>query len=122
MTFYDNMRACCIRHGTTITKVLEAVGRSTSATGTWKQGRSPRLDTVEDMADYLGVSIEELIYGEEKAKDIALRTLRSGSQFTDEQIEWLYVLSRIPSEKRPVCLDFLKTHMVEPEKSEGKMA
>lgn len=120
MTFYENMKACCAKHGTTITKVLDNIGRASSSTGTWKAGRYPRLDIVQEMADYLGVSIEELIYGEDAARETAMKILNQNSTLTDEQVEWLYVLSRIPESKRQVCLDFLKTHMIEPEDKEGK--
>lgn len=121
-TIYENFRAACKRHGTTLTEVLVATGHSSGSTGTWKQGRPPKLDIVIDIANYLHVSLDELVFGEDRADEIVREKMPS-LDLTDEQKEWLDVLSHIPEEKHSLCLDFLKTHMAEPDKyAEGKMA
>lgn len=116
---YENFRAACKRNGTTLTEVLNATGHSSGSTGTWKQGRPPKLDVVLEIADYLHISLDELVYGKEAADEMIREKSLSLSA---EQKEWLDVLSHIPDDKKSICLDFLKTHMVTPDKySEGKI-
>ena len=67
---YENFRAACKRNGTTLTEVLNATGHSSGSTGTWKQGRPPKLDVVLEIADYLHISLDELVYGKEAADEI----------------------------------------------------
>lgn len=118
---YENFRAACKRNGTTLTEVLNATGHSSGSTGAWKQGRPPKLDVVLEIADYLHVSLDELVYGKEAADEMVRERMPSLG-LTQEQKEWLDVLSHIPEEKHSMCLDFLKTHMVVPNKySEGKI-
>ena len=61
--FYDNFKAACERKGTTITAVLADIGRASGNTGGWKMGKFPRLDIVMEIAEYLQISIDELVYG-----------------------------------------------------------
>lgn len=121
MNFYENVRAACSRKGTTLTEVLKALGRSTGSTGSWKAGILPKMEIAIEIADHLGISLDELVYGEDhlkkwfpQNKDITL---------SHEQEEWLDILSGIPESKKQMCKDFLKTHMVTPAKfSDDKMA
>ena len=95
--FYDNFNEVCRQKGTTITGVLKALGKSTGSTGTWREGKFPKLDTVMEMAEFLGVSLDELVYGKTQFNALS-----------DSEREWL--------EKQKMCKDFLRTHMVVPEK------
>ena len=107
MNFYENVRAACSRKGTTLTEVLKAIGRSTGATGAWKSGMLPKLD--------------ELVYGPEGIEKWFPEAPQS--ELTGEQQEWLDILSHIPDDRKQMCKDFLRTHMVVPEKyASGKMA
>ena len=103
--FYDNFNALCKAKGTTLTGVLKALGKSTGSTGSWREGKYPKLDTVMEMADYLGVSLDELVYG--KTHSIEL---------SESEQEWLDIVAHIPEDKQKMCKDFLRTHMVVPEK------
>lgn len=108
--FYDNFKAVCKEYGTTVTAVLKAIGRSTGCTGKWSHGSYPTLDIVSDMATHLGVSIDKLVYN----RDTFTNSLSESDQ------EWLDIISRIPEEKQEMCKDFLRTHMVVPEKYADK--
>lgn len=103
--FYDNFNEICKKKGTTITGVLKSIGKSTGSTGTWRDGKYPKLDTVMEMADYLGVSLDELVYGKTQYNEL-----------DDSEREWLEIIARIPEDKQKMCKDFLRTHMVVPEK------
>lgn len=109
--FYDNFKAACERHGTNITAVLKELGRASGNTGTWKTGRYPKLDIVMEIAEYLHISTDELIYGIGQAP-------YSGTQNNELPIdrEWVEIISRIPAGRQQMCKDFLRTHMVVPEK------
>lgn len=104
---YDKFRAACSDRGTSITKVLNAIGKSDGSTGTWKAGKYPRLDTVMKIAEHLNISLDELCYGKDEMKAKVL---------TESDLEWLYIISRIPEDKQELCKDFLRTHMTVPEK------
>lgn len=121
MNFYENVRAACSRKGTTLTEVLKAIGRSTGATGAWKSGMLPKLDVAIQLADYLEISLDELVYGPEGIEKWFPEAPQS--ELTGEQQEWLEILSHIPDDRKQMCKDFLRTHMVVPEKyASGKMA
>lgn len=108
---YACFRAACAARGTNITTVLNAIGRSDGSTGAWKSGKYPRLDTVIAIAENLGISIDELCFGPANKARI----------LTDDDREWLGIISRIPPERRQMCKDFLRTHMTVPEKYNDKM-
>lgn len=109
--FYDNLKAACARRNTTITAVLVALGKATSYTGTWKLGKPPRADMVMELAEYLDVTTDELLYGPglSSRKDLcnAVATIDS---------EWYEIITHIPEDRRQMCKDFLRTHMTLPEK------
>ena len=95
--FYDNFNDIFRSKGTTITGVLKAIGKSTGSTGTWREGKFPKLDTVMEMAEYLGVSLDELVYGETHKNELS-----------DSDREWLDIIAHIPEEKQKMCKDFLR--------------
>ena len=102
--FYDNFKAACESRGTTLTAVLRDLHRSTGSTGRWSAGSYPSLDIVMEIADYLGMTLDDLVYGSNKAVS------------SNDDTEWLYIISRIPEDRQQMCKDFLKTHMTIPEK------
>lgn len=109
--FYDNFRDACERHGTNITAVLKELGRASGNTGTWKVGRYPKLDIVMEIAEYLHISLDELVYGIGQAP-----YPETQKDELDIDSEWVEIISHIPAERQQMCKDFLRTHMVIPEK------
>ena len=104
--FYENFRSACARRGTTLTAVLRALHRSTGSTGRWSSGSYPTLDIVMELANYLNMSIDDLVYGENGQE----------SAVDDDRHEWIYIISRIPEDRQQMCKDFLKTPMTVHEK------
>ncbi len=104
--FYDNFKAACARKGTTITAVLAEIGRASGNTGGWKMGKYPRLDIVTEIADYLNISLDELVYGLERAPSA------KSAQNNELDSEWYEIISQIPEDRQQLCKDFLRTHMV----------
>lgn len=105
--FYDNLRSVCSEQGTTVTTVLKELKMSTGSTGKWKDGSIPKIDTVMQLAEYLNVSLDRLVYGDQ-AK-------RSTVSFPFDP-EWAEIIAHIPEDRQQMCKDFLRTHMVIPEK------
>lgn len=105
--FYDNFKAACERRGTNISSVLAALNRASGNTGTWKMGRFPKLDIVMEIAEYLHVSLDELVYGLGEAPYSGKKTQKS-----ELDNEWVEIITHIPEDRQPMCKDFLRTHMV----------
>lgn len=112
--FYDNFKDACERKGTNISTVLSEIGRASGNTGSWKIGKYPRMDIVMEMAEYLHISIDELIYGQGQAPYSITKT--QDNELNNIDPEWLEIISHIPSDRQQMCKDFLRTHMVLPEK------
>ena len=59
--FYETLKAVCRKKGTSPSAVCLALGFSKSNVTEWKKGRSPKLDTVVAIANYLNISPASLI-------------------------------------------------------------
>ena len=59
--FYEALKNVCAERNTSPSAVCLALGMSKSNVTEWKNGRSPKLDTVVQIAEHLGVSPTELI-------------------------------------------------------------
>lgn len=60
--FFDRFKQICTEKGVSTTAVVEAVGMNRSAVTYWKKsGTTPKADVVKKIADYLGVSVEQLM-------------------------------------------------------------
>lgn len=112
--FYDNFRLVCKEKGTTVTAVLKKLGKSTGSTGKWRNGSYPTLDVVMAMAEDLGVTLDKLVYNREPVPSFP-----TGTQLDPE---WIEIITHIPEDKQQICKDFLRTHMVIPEKFQDENA
>jgi transcriptional regulator with XRE-family HTH domain len=63
--FWDNFKKVCDDMGLKPTPVLKATGISTGSIGRWQNGSYPNADAVIAIADYLKVSTDLLLRGEE---------------------------------------------------------
>ena len=61
--FYERLRELCKQNHTTVSAMLAELGLSTGSTGNWKKGQLPKGDVLMQIADYLGTSIDFLVYG-----------------------------------------------------------
>lgn len=59
--FYETLKAICKEKHTSPTAVCEAIGIARNHVTRWKRGRSPRLDVVVRIAEYLKVNPAKLI-------------------------------------------------------------
>jgi transcriptional regulator with XRE-family HTH domain len=103
--FYDNIYKICTEKGTTPTTVLKELGFSTGNVSKWKKGSIPNVEITLAIARHLGVTMDYLVTGEKA---------HVGTSVVDP--EWIEIISRIPEDRHQMCKDFLRTHMVIPEK------
>ena len=59
--FWDNFLAECAKKGKSPAMVAEELGFSNSATTCWKNGSLPRMSSRKKIADYFGITVEELM-------------------------------------------------------------
>ena len=64
MLFIQKLESLCKGNGISITKLAETLGYSSSAGNTWRRSKGlPRNGTLKKMADYFGITMEELLEG-----------------------------------------------------------
>lgn len=61
--FYDAYKRVCEEFGVSETKVLTDIGISKGARAGWMRGTEPNNRTKKQIADYFGITIEELSSG-----------------------------------------------------------
>ena len=104
--FYDEMYRVCTERGTKPTIVLRELDMSTGNISKWKSGACPTVDVAKRIAKHLNVSLSYLCSPEDIVE----------VKYPKEYSEWIAVIDRIPEDRKPMCLDFLKTHMTIPKK------
>lgn len=62
--FYDNFKKLCELNGEKPTPVAQKLGCSSAHVAKWKRGATPRQAMLEKMAEYFGVTVQELLFGE----------------------------------------------------------
>ena len=66
---YEIFEKLLMERGVTAYKVAKATGISTGSMTDWKKGRSaPKVDKLQKIADYFGVSVDYLLGNEPKEK------------------------------------------------------
>lgn len=64
MTFYERVKSLCDQRGISVSKLVSDLGYSTSTGTSWKASSNmPRPGTIKKVADYLGMTIDELKSG-----------------------------------------------------------
>lgn len=70
--FFERYASLCDEKNMTVNGAAKEIGLPSSSVTNWKQGRTPRLDKVEKIAEYFGVSADYLLgYTDEKEKPAA---------------------------------------------------
>ncbi len=88
MTFYERVKRLCELRGISVSKLTDDLGFSKSAGTTWKTSSgSPRPGTIKKIADYFGITIDEL-----KEDGIISNTEKP---LTDNEKEMLRLFSKL---------------------------
>ena len=104
MDFFTNYNRLCKVAGKSANGVAKELGIASGSVTQWKQGSTPRPATVERIAEYFGVTPEELLFGikkepsiptdEELDKNDAISNLRDdfANHFPDASVHDVSVL------------------------------
>lgn len=103
---YEIFEKLLMERGVTAYKVAKATGISTGSMTDWKKGRSaPKVDKLQKIADYFGVSVDYLLGNEPKEKtpaeadvtfdDFTYAMYGEAKELTDEDKNMLLEMARI---------------------------
>lgn len=73
----ENIRALCRKNDTSIWALERELGIGNGVIARWSKS-SPRVETVKQVADYFGVTVDELLRETEVAGDDAITGRHSG--------------------------------------------
>lgn len=63
----ENVKRLCTQNGESICSLEKAIGAGNGTIGRWSNS-SPRLETVKKVADYFGVTVDDLLSDSEAAE------------------------------------------------------
>lgn len=103
---YEIFEKLLMERGVTAYKVAKATGISTGSMTDWKKGRSaPKVDKLQKIADYFGVSVDYLLGNEPKEKtpaeadvtfdDFTYAMYDEAKELTDEDKNMLLDMARM---------------------------
>ena len=72
--FYERLKGLCDEKGTTLTNVIKELGMSSGNLSKWRNGKTPKSDTVSALAEYFGVTSDYLL-GIDTLKEKAMTIL-----------------------------------------------
>ena len=103
--FYDNFDKYCKIMGKSNTQVTKEIGLDPSSCSGWKKGAVPRNGTVQKLASYFGITVEELM-GDEKKEPAGEGGLEG--ELDKKKKELLELLSDMEPDKINAVLTLLK--------------
>ena len=102
--FYINYVALCNKIGKSPSAVAEEMGFMRSVVTRWSKGSVPRQATLQKVADYFGITVDELLGKEKQPTECELSGIRKdlmdfADTLTDEKIEkYLRLMKTLESE------------------------
>ena len=100
--FYENFDALCTKSGKSKSEVTEAIGLTAKSCTGWKNGAVPRNGTLKKIADYFGISVEELM-GTKKEP-------AGEGELTEDMKEILEYAQKMGPEERKAFITLLKSN------------
>lgn len=102
-----NIKRLLKQHSMTAARLSEIVGVSTATISDWSNGKTyPRIDKIETMAEYFGISKSDLV---EDPEEVVMK------EKTDEPIlmaaHWGLDLSGVPDDQRARVIDRAKSYV-----------
>ena len=112
---YEIFEKLLMERGVTAYKVAKATGISTGSMTDWKKGRSaPKVDKLQKIADYFGVSVDYLLGNEPKEKTPA----EADVTFDDFTYAMYGVAKELTDEDKNMLLEMAR--MLKKRQQEGK--
>lgn len=100
--FWENFLVECAKKQKTPAGVVEELGISNSMPTSWKKGAIPRTKTQKLIADYFGISVEELM-GTKK------EPAGQGELDDESMVELTELMRKASPEKRKALIELLKS-------------
>lgn len=100
--FYENFDALCTKSGKSKSEVTEAIGLTAKSCTGWKNGAVPRNGTLKKIADYFGITVEELM-GTKKEP-------AGEGELTEDMKEILEYAQKMGPEERKAFITLLKSN------------
>lgn len=91
--FFDRFQALCARKGVSVYRACTDIGLNRSAVAKWKAGGKPNGSTAAKLAEYLGVTTDYLLTGQEEPRpkvtddDIKFALFGGDGEITDAMYE-----------------------------------
>lgn len=112
MTIGERVLALLYERGVSQKALADSLKITPATVSGWnKPNRNPSSEYIVAIAKFLHVPIYYLLTGEDDSEAI----------LSKEDLDWLDVIHQIPEERRDMCKDFLRTHMVIPDKHQDKI-
>lgn len=85
MAFTDNLQALMSAKGISRRRLAKECGISPSAVNSWfnRSAENISLQTLKKLADYFGITIEELVHGKQSRHEITFSSLT----YTEDELE-----------------------------------
>ena len=129
MNFYENFIGLCNKAGKTPSRVAIEVGLSKPTVNRWKNGSTPTDATAMKVAEYFGVSIQELT-GEATIGDLAYEVCRdqglvesplkkekttaeNSDGLTESHLKLLELAKGLPEDKAELLLQLMRSMLGE---------
>lgn len=107
--FWENLCILCNKHHTTPNAVCLAIGKSSATATKWKSGSIPRDTTLRLIADYFGITPEELLRGPMEKPSAPAEPPQPTDPLTDEFLELIDQLTlKELRELKAQMLDIIK--------------
>lgn len=99
--FWENFLVECAKKAKSPATVAEELGFSNSATTYWKNGSMPRMGSRKKIADYFGISVEELM-GTKKEP-------AGQGELDDDMKEFIELAQMMTPEERSAIMTLMKS-------------
>lgn len=100
--FYENYVMYCKKIGKSKTDVAKQIGKTSKSVTGWKNGAVPRNDTLKKLADYFGVTVDDLLADNKKEP--------AGDGELDEDMkEFVELAKKMTPEERSAILTLMKS-------------
>lgn len=100
--FYENYLELCSKKGKSKTAVAKEIGLVSKSVTGWKNGAIPRNGTLKKLADYFGITVEELM-GTKKEP-------AGQGELTEDMKEILDYAQKLGPEERKAFITLLKSN------------
>ena len=103
--FYENFAFYCTKIGKSESAVAKDVGITSKSVTGWKNGALPRNSTLKKLADYFGVTVDELMgtkkepAGISELDDVKKQVVELMDDMSQEEIDALFTLLKSKAKK-----------------------